>query len=639
MGAALLFLTGSCTGRVPAGVRTFYVSTNGPIHSLADAIELARLARREGAAKVEIYLHRGTYVLDQPLVLTPEDSGLTVAACRFESPVVSGQTVIGGWKCSPTNGTLWQTKIDDPNWNFHELFMDGRRQARTRVPERGFFHAVGPGVPGQPDELQFRLGEIQSAWAGPGDVEVVTYEAWAQTRNQIRAVIAQSNIVTLAGRALANGSERNPRYFIENAPVPLQPGQWYFDRRRRTLSYCATKWSRFPNATMTAPHLNELILLKGTVDSPVHDITFRGLTFSGTDWALHGGSDIDVQAAVERPGAVQAEFANDCAFEKCTFEHLGGYGLELGRGCERDRVMDNEMQDLGAGGVRAGQGKENGSLQDSFNFPCGHHLISGNHIHHIGAVNAPGVGIFVLLSGNNRIASNEVDHTFYTAVSVGWSWGFKDTPCRSNIVEFNHLHDIGQGMLSDMGGIYTLGVQPGTIICNNRIHDVRDFIYGGWGLYTDEGSSGIVLESNIVYRCQSAGFHQHYGLTNIIRNNVFALNREAQLARTRLEPGISFIFTNNIVYFDSGRLFWGQWGDDLEMDRNLYFDTRKSDHKTWEDFRSWQEHGHDIYSLYTDPLFANPHGGNFCLKPNSPALRMGFGQVDVSETDVRPRLH
>lgn len=64
------------------------------------------------------------------------------------------------------------------------------------------------------------------------------------------------------------------------------------------------------------------------------------------------------------------------------------------------------------------------------------------------------------------------------------------------------------------------------------------------------------------------------------------------------------------------------------MDRNLYFDTRKSDHKTWEDFRSWQERGHDIYSLYPDPLCLNPHSGNSCLKPNSPALRMGFCQVD-----------
>ena len=192
-----------------------------------------------------------------------------------------------------------------------------------------------------------------------------------------------------------------------------------------------------------------------------------------------------------------------------------------------------------------------------------------------------------------------------------------------------------------MGGVYTLGIQKGTIIRNNLIHDVESFTYGGWGLYTDEGSSDIRLENNIVYHCKSAGFHQHYGRENVIQNNIFAFNRETQLMRTRNEEHTSFIFTNNIVLFDSGQLLGGNWeGDHYIMDRNVYWDARagaKQEEMQFSaaSFETWQLRAHDLRSLIADPLFIAPGKLDFRLQSSSPALKLGFKPIVLTGTGPR----
>jgi parallel beta-helix repeat protein len=193
-----------------------------------------------------------------------------------------------------------------------------------------------------------------------------------------------------------------------------------------------------------------------------------------------------------------------------------------------------------------------------------------------------------------------------------------------------------------MGAVYTLGIQKGTIIRYNLIHDVNSFTYGGWGLYTDEGSSYMTLENNIVYRCKSAGFHQHYGRENVIRNNIFALNRENQLMRSREEDHVSFFFTNNIVYFDSGNLLGSYWSNNhYVIDQNIYLDTRlRSDQEQMKfagaTLTDWRKRGHDIHSVLADPEFTNPTAFDFHLKPSSPALKLGFKPIDWASVGVRP---
>jgi parallel beta-helix repeat protein len=608
---------------------------NGPVANLEIAL------KRATEEKVhEIQFLAGRYELKAPVQIGPRHSGtlerpLIIRAQEGAKVVLSGGRKMEGWKRSESNPAIWQAKA---GWEFRQLFINGERKTRARTPNNGFFRIQGASSQDKPMKLKFKLGDIKKEWAGR-DIEVIAMLAWSDIRMQITSVDEASNTTTLSGEPSASNNEDNAQYYVENAPEFLDsPGEWYLDREKSVVSYWAREGEDLSKAEIFAPALEELIVIKGEPEDPVSDITFRDIEFSHTDWKLGSKGYADTQAAVAIKGEFRAEHAEDIRIENCIFSHLAGYAIDLGRGAKRFQIIGNELVDLGGGGVRIGEKAIPKNPADE----CHSHVVTDNHLHQLGRVYPPAVGVFIMQSGTNRIAHNHIHDLYYTAVSVGWHWGYNETPCRANVIEFNHLHHIGQNLLSDMGAVYTLGPQRRTVVRNNLIHDVSAFTYGGWGLYTDEGSSDIVLENNVVYRCKNAGFHQHYGKENIIRNNIFALNVENQIMRTRPEPHISFIFTNNIVYFDSGNLLGSNWSNDnYRMDRNVYFDTRNAASPeeirfAGVTFEEWKKRGHDQDSVIADPQFVAPEKDDFRLKESSPALKLGFKPIDLTNVGVRP---
>jgi parallel beta-helix repeat protein len=615
-------------------------SAENPVRTVGKAVSIAR----DSATAAKVVLANGRYELSETIALTEQNSEhpLTISAAPNAKAVISGGRMIAGWKHDSHNPNIWTVDVPGARagkWTFRELFVNGKRKIRARTPNDGFFRIDGPSSEDKPMKLKFHGENIKKKWMAFGEVEVVALLAWSDIRMQIREVDETNRIATLSGNPRPSNKEANAQYWVENALEFVDsPGEWYLNSRAGVLYYWPEPGEDITKAEVIAPMLEDLVILKGTPEKPVRNLNFSGIEFAHTGWSIGTNGYADTQAAVAVHGDFRAEYAQDVKIENCTFSHLAGYGLELGKGCQRFSIIGNEFADLGAGGIRIGENvRPKSSAEENHT-----HRVTDNDLHDMGRVYPPAVGILIMHSGTNQIAHNDVHDLFYTAISVGWNWGYQETPCRENVIEFNHLHDIGKGMLSDMGGIYTLGIQHGTVLRNNLIHDVNAFTYGGWGLYTDEGSTGILLENNVVYRCKSAGFHQHYGKENVLRNNIFALNRENQLMRTRPEPHISFTFTNNIVYFDSGNLLGSDWSNDhYVMDRNVYFDTRlaanpdklKFGNATWSE---WKARGHDEHSLMADPLFVDPAQFDFKLKPESPALKMGFKQIDVSTVGVRP---
>ena len=622
-------------GALTAAPQTVTVSPDGPVKTLPAARDAARTIHRSNPdATVRIEIRGGTYFLSDTLVLGPEDSNTVWEAARGERVLLSGGRLIRGW--APEQGGVWSAQAGQPY--FRQLFISGRRAQRARTPNFGFFRIDGPSPQGAPFTLKFRGADVRPEWAGT-DAEVIALLAWADIRMPIVSVDAKARVATLAGEPRKSNRETDARYYVENTADAFDTaGEWYLDRQTGVVSYRPLAGEDLTKEEIIAPMLTRLVSLEGRPEKAelVRRVVFRGIHFAHAEWTMGPGGYADTQSSIATAQtAFEAVGAEDCAVEHCVFRQIGGYAVWFGRGCKRNRVVENEISDAGGGGVKIGETVQRPDAADR-NWE---HVVSDNHIHDVGQVFTPAVGVWVGQSSRNTIAHNHIHDLYYTAISVGWTWGYGPNQSNGNIIEYNHLHSIGKDMLSDMGGIYTLGVQPGTIIRNNVIHDISSFTYGGWGIYPDEGSTGMLIENNVVYRCKSAGFHQHYGRENIVRNNVFALNHENQLMRTRAEEHLSFTFTGNIVYFDQGRLLGSNWtGDRFRMERNLYFDARSGDVRfAGRSFAEWQAAGQDRASIVADPLFVNPATFDFRVRPGSPAARIGFREIDLSAVGPRTR--
>jgi hypothetical protein len=52
----------------------------------------------------------------------------------------------------------------------------------------------------------------------------------------------------------------------------------------------------------------------------------------------------------------------------------------------------------------------------------------------------------------------------------------------------------------------------------------------------------------------------------------------------------------------------------------------------------WRALGFDRHSIFADPLFIDPENGDYRVKPESPALRLGFENFDLSQVGLLPQF-
>jgi hypothetical protein len=640
--------------------------TDGPLTTIAGARDTVRKLRQQPgglAGPVRVLIHGGEYFIAEPIVFTPEDSGTADATIAYEAapeeprPVIHSGRRITGW--TEDNGR-WVAELPDVangNWDFGALWVNGARRMPARTPNAAhpfgdypeksdFFYMDGAvmvpdgkgGEAKSASSLKCREGDIKP-WAGLDDAIFVVFHSWETSLHRVKSYDEGKRTVEFTGAApwCFTYWNQDQRYYVENLLEGLdQPGEWCLRRREGKVYYMPMPGETLDNTQIIAPVARQLVLLKGrpAEGAFIDHLAFRGLDLRYAGETIEPQGHADSQAEATLPASFECVGARNCVIEDCFIGHIGNYGVWFRTGCQNNVMRHSELCDLGGGAVRMGEAGNPASDNEI----SGGNTVDNCFLHEGGLIYRGAIGVWIGRSSNNTVSHNEICDFRYSGMSIGWSWGYDPSSANHNIAEYNHIHDVGKGQLSDMGGIYTLGISPGTVLRNNYIHDIisNPAVSCGWGMYTDEGSTDVLLENNVVINTRSGGFHQHYGKENRIVNNIFALSHNEQIIRSRQEEHTSFFFERNIVYYNNGRLLGSAWSNGkYAMDNNLYWDASGQDVEfAGKSLAEWQAAGFDQHSVVADPLFVDPEHRDYRLKPESPALALGFKPIDVGEAGL-----
>ena len=650
--------------------------------SPAEAVEKIRAAKLKGDKSAwTVYVKKGVYNFKTPLVFTPADSGSVESPVKWigeEGAIFSGGGKIEDWR-DDGNG-VWSAPIPVNEKGekifFESLYVNGRRADRSRFPEKGELKfakwkergVIDGAVTNYFEEFTVK-GPEPKFLAGLSREELDAVQCrifvkWSYGAYPVESYTSSNGMIAVCGNVPIaswkrwNEDKHNYLFFENVAAGFTKPGQWFYDVKAGRVKYRPLKGETIESFEAIAPtsRLVSIVELKGDLDKGefVHDISFENIAFtaSRTDGEVTKNGAIrqyQLQAARSAGAAVYSLGAHRVKFERCRVFNTENYAFKLDDGCVSNVIRSCEIYDAGAGGIWVGNNRQNmlkmanekwRNLREPWNHPfvtksivdtstkaVRFNVVDNNLITHCGRVNPEGCGIVLTHAADTKVTHNEITDIYYTGISVGWTWGYWGSYAQRNEISFNLIKNIGQGRMADMGGVYTLGASFGTVVTNNVIMDVKSSSYGGWGMYNDEGSEGIHWENNLVVNTSADSYHLHFGRNNKVVNCIMINGGTSKLCVSRIEKHNQITFARNIIYWPSGPVFvrapsWNKIRDGLakvKWNSNLFWCTT-----------GVTELNGPVIGTVGDPCFVDPKNGDWRLKKNSPALKLGFKPWDYS---------
>ncbi|QNK65389.1 PDZ domain-containing protein [Variovorax sp. PAMC26660] len=675
----------------PVDTANLYVSPTGndqnpgtqarPFATLKQAVLKAASDAQAGAvppAGRTIFLDQGTHYLTSTVVLGPELSGtpgkpFVITAVPGMQPVLSGARKLAGLQWATTGNGVWTAATDGTD--FDDLYIDGERQVRARYPNFQPRDPAGPRIFFNGSGAATDSARVAN-WKNPkgGYAHVMLNGEWGDIHYQIKGKKPDGTLDLGEGTGnyrMEQGPDWNVS-FVENIFEELDaPQEWFHDVAARKL-YFIPKTGVDPRTALRVEVsggvdnglVEQLIVLKGSEATPIHDVAIKGLTLTQTGNTFMKTTEPLLRSdwKVFRGGAIYIEGGKDLEVAGNDMHALGGNAVFVSGYNRGIAVRGNEIQDIGASAIlfvgspeavrspgfhyaaRTSYTDMDKTVGPKTNAYPAQSIAENNLIHDIGFREKQATGVEISMASEITVRSNSIYGTPRAGINIGdGTWG-------GHVLEYNDVFDTvletgdhgafnswgrdrywGQ-LPAGNGGVANLDLAANPLmpfldamkpvtIRNNRFRCDH-----GWDIDLDDGSTNYVIENNVLLK---GGLKNREGFKRINRNNI--------LVNSTFHAHVWFAnsldhFEHNIVMGAYQPIGINSGNKGELVDNNLL--------PTSAALQAAQAMGWDANSKYSgDPMFADGAKGDFTVAASSPALTVGFQNIAMDKFGVQdPRL-
>lgn len=663
---------------------SFYVSPDGndnnpgtlerPFATIQRARDAVRAINVNVKNDITVYLRGGKYYQDSAITFDERDSGpeghrVIYTNYNGEHAQIIGGRPVTGWK--HYKGNIYRAYVGT-SWKFYTLFENGVRAIMARTPNNGYIRRQAGGCSRR--QMPYKSGDLPesfdyrhaSVYDWPGNEP---WWNWVSETRKITNVDFANKImeVELGGVGEGWGCAPGSRFFVQGSLDFLDmPGEFYLDESEGYLYYWPRSTS-IESAEIIAPTTKKLIEVKGSSESTiVKNISFIGLDLFVSDFDKSTDKTLWIPQ-----GLIYLENTQGIEIRNNRITGAGYSAIVMWHYCQNTTVYGNWIEDCGYHGVlivgcNFGEGPYKSAEESYVNKK---HLISNNYIHDFGKLIGHGSGIQIFQSGDNEISYNQISKGPRYAISqkgtlprflIGLKlYGTVVTKenvydfihSRNNVFKFNDLSDVMRDT-SDGGAFESWGPGKGTLLDNNRIHDICNPLSDKvMGIYLDDDSSYYKVINNIIYNIYGAETWPMVikGTENYVSNNIIA-NGNGAVGIYLGDEATNLRFTKNIFYRQAPAGYYVYmtytWKDNLlaESDYNIIYhetgdyyvwtnEAHGNQIRTWDSWRTDKKY--DQHSKIADPIFVDIANYDFTCKAGSPALANGFVNIDQKSIGMK----